>query len=150
MVITLRNYSKLGSYIVINNSTYFITETKEGDTIVQGVGGFSENGQLVGVYVEDNTLFFLYNGQSFKEPIDDLICTNNYVSKLERCFRINIREQDICNIVYEPFIDPGMIHYDADPEEFDVLLYISGLLKGRDSMRNFIKGMEFTKKQNEN
>lgn len=33
------------------------------------------------------------------------------------------------------------IYYDADPEEFDILLYLSGVLKDEKSMQNFIKGM---------
>ncbi|EEM16335.1 hypothetical protein bpmyx0001_27240 [Bacillus pseudomycoides DSM 12442] len=41
-----------------------------------------------------------------------------------------------------------MIYYDADPEEFDVLLYLSGLMKNEDSIKKFMKGMEIIKAQN--
>ncbi|MCW1939816.1 hypothetical protein OMD49_10750 [Bacillus anthracis] len=41
-----------------------------------------------------------------------------------------------------------MIYYDADPEEFDVLLYLSELLKNEDSIKRFMNGMEMIKKQN--
>ncbi|KLA30803.1 hypothetical protein B4077_4023 [Bacillus cereus] len=40
-----------------------------------------------------------------------------------------------------------MIYYDADPEEFDVLLYLSELLKNEDSIKRFMYGMELLKKQ---
>ena len=38
-----------------------------------------------------------------------------------------------------------MIYYDADPEEFDVLLYLSELLKNEDSIKRFMNGMEMIK-----
>lgn len=41
-----------------------------------------------------------------------------------------------------------MIYYDADPEEFDVLLYLSELLKNEDSINRFMQGMEVIKEQN--
>ncbi|AIQ11277.1 hypothetical protein [Paenibacillus durus] len=146
-MITLRNYPKLGSYILIDNNTYSIEEAEDRYKVIQGIGGISEDGQVVGIYVKNNKLFFFYNGQSFEAPISDLNCTNNYVSKLKRCFSVTIGGQDICNIIYEPFIDPGMIYYDADPEEFDALLYISELLKSEDSIKKFMKGMEIIKEQ---
>lgn len=67
---------------------------------------------------------------------------------MERCFHVALRGQEICNIIYEPYVDPGMIYYDAEPDEFDVLLYISGLLKSEDSIKKFMNGMEIIKKQN--
>lgn len=41
-----------------------------------------------------------------------------------------------------------MIYYDADPEDFDVLLYLSELLKNEDSINRFMQGMEVIKEQN--
>lgn len=67
---------------------------------------------------------------------------------MKRCFSVTIGGQNICNIVYVPFIHPGMIYYDADPKEFDVLLYLSELLKDEDSIKRFMNGMEMIKKQN--
>jgi hypothetical protein len=147
-MITLRNYSKLGSYILIDNNTCSIIETEDRNRRRQGIGGISEEGLVVGIYVKDNKLFFFYNGQSFESALDDLNCTNKYISDLERCFNVTIGGQNICNIVYEPFIDPGMIYYDADPEEFDVLLYLSGLLKNEDSIKKFMDGIEMIEEQN--
>lgn len=147
-MITMRNYPKLGSYILIdNNNNYSIERAEDRKRTTQGVGGITEDGQIVGIYVKDKKLFFFYNGQSLEVPVNSLSCTNNYVSKLERCFSATINNQVICNIVYEPFIDPGMIYYDAEPDEFDVLLYLSGLLKNEDSIKNFITGMEMIEKR---
>ncbi|MEB9414696.1 hypothetical protein P4J15_16655 [Bacillus cereus] len=147
-MIIMNNYSKTGTYIILEPSGYSVVEKNKVKLVRQGVGGFSEDGQVVGIYVNDNKLFFFYNGKSFETSIEDLICTNSYVSKLKRCFSVTIGGQNICNIVYEPFIDPGMIYYDADPEEFDVLLYLSELLKNEDSIKRFMNGMEMIKKQN--
>ncbi|MEI4803427.1 hypothetical protein WAZ07_19580 [Bacillus sp. FJAT-51639] len=147
-MIILNNYPKIDTYIILEPSGYSIVEKNKVQLVRQGVGGFSEDGQVVGIYVKDNKLFFFYNGQSFETSVDDLICTNSYISKLERCFSVQMGGQNICNIVYEPFIDPGMIYYDADPEEFDALLYLSGLMKNEDSIKKFMKGMEIIKAQN--
>lgn len=150
-MITLRNYPKLGSYIIIENNTYSIEEVEDRNRPIQGVGGFSEfskGGQLIGIYVQNDKMYFVQNEQVYETTPDDLKCTNKYISKLERCFSVTIADRKICEIIYEPFIDPGMLIYDADPEEFDVLLYLSGLLKDKDSMLNFIKGIHNINKQN--
>lgn len=149
MMIILDNYSTIGTYIILESSGYSIVEEDEELFNFQGVGGFTEDGELVGIYVKDNKLFFYYNGKSFEASAENLICTNQYISRTERCFRVTIGEQKICEIVYKPYIDPGMIYYDADPEEFDVLLYLSNLLKTKDSIKRFMNGMEMVKKMNE-
>lgn len=74
--------------------------------------------------------------------------TNKYISDLERSFHVSIGGQYICTIVYEPFINPGIIYYDADPEEFDVLLCLSELLKNEGSIKKFMDGMGIIKEQN--
>jgi len=147
-MIIMNNYSKTETYIILEPCGYSIVEKNKVQLVRQGVGGFSEDGQVVGIYVNDNKLYFFYNGKSFETSIENLICINSYVAKLKRCFSVTIGKQNICNIVYEPFIDPGMIYYDADPEEFDVLLYLSELLKSEDSIKRFINGMEMIKNQN--
>ena len=145
-MIIMDNYSTIETYIILEPSGYSIVEEDKVQLVSQGVGGFSEDEELVGIYVEDDKLFFYYNGKSFEASIDNLICTNKYVTRSDRCFSVTIGGQNICTIVYEPFIDPGMIFYDADPEEFDFLLYLSGLLENKDSMKRFMNGMEMLKK----
>lgn len=90
-MIILCNYSKLGSYILIDNNTYSIIETEGSHRSRQGIGGISEDGQVVGNYVKDHKLFFFYNGQSFESAVHDLKCTNKYISDLERSFHVSIR-----------------------------------------------------------
>lgn len=145
-MIIMNNYSKKGTFIILEPGGYSIVEKDKVQLVRQGVGGFTEDEELVGIYVKDHKLFFYHNGQSFEASIDNLICTNNYVTRSDRCFNVTIGGQNICKIVYEPFIDPGMIFYDADPEEFDFLLYLSRLLKNKDSMKRFMNGMEMLNK----
>ncbi len=49
--------------------------------------------------------------------------------------------KNLCDICYKPLIDPGMMYYDIDEEEYDVLLYISNLLKDKDVISKFILAM---------
>ncbi|WP_342560584.1 hypothetical protein NSQ95_07310 [Psychrobacillus sp. FSL W7-1457] len=146
-MITLRNYSELGSYFVIEHNHYSIIKDKDRHKEIQGVGGVSEDGQVVGIYVENEELNFFYNNQSFLARPEKLVCKNEYVSSLERCFNVTIEGKEICNIIYKPYIDPGMIYYDADPEEFDVLLYLSRLMKDEESLKEFMNGMKLIKER---
>lgn len=143
----MNNYSKKGTFIILEPGGYSIVEKDKVQLVRQGVGGFTEDEELVGIYVKEDKLFFYYNGKSFEASIDNLICTNNYVTRSDRCFSVTIGGQNICKIVYEPFIDPGMIFYDADPEEFDFLLYLSRLLKNKEYMKRFMNGMEMLKNE---
>jgi len=140
-MIILRNYSEMGTFIRIENGAYSIGNVENINELRQGVGGFSEDGQLIGIYAQEDKLYFFQNDQTYETTPAELQCINKYISKLIRCFSVTIGNKKICEIVYEPFIDPGMIYYDADPEEFDVLLYLSRLLKDEESMQNFIAGM---------
>lgn len=64
-MITLENYSKWESYIIIEHNNYSIIEDKNRHREIQGVGGVSEDGQVVGIYVENEELNFFYNNHSF-------------------------------------------------------------------------------------
>lgn len=141
----MENYSKWESYIIIEHNNYSIIEDKDRHRERQGVGGVSEDGQVVGIYVENEELNFFYNNQSFLARPEKLVCKNEYVSSLERCFNVTIEGKEICNIIYKTYIDPGMIYYDADPEEFDVLLYLSRLMKDKESLKEFLNGMKLIK-----
>lgn len=149
-MITLENYPRLESYILIERNNYSILEDKDRNKEIQGVGGVSEDGQVVGIYVKNNELNFFYSTQSFLARPESLDCKNEYVSKLERCFIVTIEDHEVCNIPYKPFNDHGMIYYDADPEEFDVLLYLSRLMKSEESLKKFMNGMKFFKELNKN
>jgi len=61
-LIILRNYSKINTCIQIDKLRYTVVE-KTGD-IRQGVGGFSEDGELLGLYIDDGKLYFRYNNKT--------------------------------------------------------------------------------------
>lgn len=61
-MIRLRNYSKLGSFILIGNNHYTIVEGMEKNKERNGVGGVSDNGEVVGIYVKDEKLYFFIKG----------------------------------------------------------------------------------------
>lgn len=144
-MIVLNNYSKSGTYIVLGAESYTIVKKEEVNRERQGVGGFSEDGQILGIYVREGRFFLVYNQKRYEVKLGDLKCTNTYVSKVARRFTVAIGKQTVCDITYEPFIDPGMLVYDADPEEFDFLLYLSGILKDETSIAGFIEGMNSLK-----
>lgn len=140
-MIILENYPKINTRIIIENDTYSIQKADNVNKPIQGVGGFSEDGQFVGVFVDNNKLCFLFKKKVYQTTPSDLKCTNTYTTKSQRCFSVIIGNEKVCEIVYKPYIDPGMLYYNVDPEEFDVLLYLSRLLKDEETMQNFIKGM---------
>lgn len=49
-MIIMNNYSKVGTYIMLEISGYSIVEKNKVELVRQGVGGFSEDGQVVGIY----------------------------------------------------------------------------------------------------
>ena len=146
-MIVLDNDSKMGSCIVIENGMYSVIEEEKVNLPIQGVGGFSEDMQLIGVFIDGDRLFFINNNSIFETAPNDLKCTNKYISKSERSFVVEIGDRKVCEIVYKPFIDPGMIYYDADPEEFDFLLRFSNMIKDQESIQNFIRGMHIIKER---
>lgn len=87
-MIRLENYPKLESYIIIEHNNYLIIEDKDRHKEIQGVGGVSEDSQVVGIYVENEVLNFFYNNQSFSAHPEQLVCKNEYVSRSERCFNV--------------------------------------------------------------
>lgn len=146
-MIILRNYLELGTYIVIKSKSHTIEKEENINEPRHGVGGILEDGLLIGCYLNNDNLYFQINSETYEIKSPNFKCTNEYISKLERCFSVTIGDEKICEIVYEPYIDPGMLYYDADPEEFDVLLYMSGVLKDKESMQNFIRGMKKIKEE---
>ncbi|EJS69447.1 hypothetical protein ICW_02386 [Bacillus wiedmannii] len=57
-MIIMNNYSKVGTYIMLESSGYSIVEKNKVELVRQGVGGFSEDGQVVGIYIKNNKLYF--------------------------------------------------------------------------------------------
>ena len=137
-MIILDNYSKIKTFIELNGDQFVIRDEKEVNSPSQGVGGFSEDGDLFGIFVKDNKLFFIHKNETFKILPDDTVCTNKYVAKGIRCFLLETGGKLICEKRYKPDVDPEWLTSPWDPELTDFLLYLSGLLKDQDTMNRFI------------
>jgi len=145
-LIILNNYSKTGTYIILESTGYSIIEKDKVQLVRQGVGGFSEDKQLLGIYVEADKFFFLYNDKKYNVNPDEIFCTNARISDGKRSFQVKIKDNIVCDITYKPYISPFVLTFGDDDDEFDFLLYLSKLMLSKDSIGNFIKGMNSLKK----
>ncbi|WP_180229606.1 hypothetical protein [Bacillus pseudomycoides] len=140
-MIILNNYSKIGTYIILEPSGYSIVEKNKVQLVRQGVGGFSEDGQLIGISVDSNKFFFIYNEKKYEAIPDEIICINERTDDGKRNFQVKITDKVVCDITYKPYISPFVLTFGDDEDEFDFLLYLSNLMLSKDSMLSFIKGM---------
>ena len=138
-MILLDNYSTIDTCIQIDNSGY--TVVKKRCDICEGVGGFSEDGELLGLYVDDDKLYFQYNDKSYETNPNEIKCTNEILKEGNRNFVVKINEVVVCNKVYKPYVNPLALIFEEDEDEFDFLLHLSNLMVDEESILNFIKGM---------
>ena len=138
--IILRNYSEYQKYIIWEGSNY---KTVDKDTVVakkeHGICGFTENNDIVGVFARHHDAFFMIGKEEHKINQANFECSNIYIDKKTRQFKLINQNTLVCEIIYEPYIDPGISIYDSDPEEFDLLLFISNnILQSQEALANFI------------
>lgn len=141
-MVVLRSYFDAHKNIIINKNDYEIVETNKQEDSINGVGGLSDDDRLYGLYVEHGKLFFVNDRDTYELPIKNLYCSNKYISKTDRLFVIKSNSENICEIQYHPLVDSGAMYYDVDEEEFDVLLYLSSLLKDDETINKFVEGMK--------
>ena len=137
-MIVLENRYKIGTYIIIEEDIWSIKQEKVNKMLIQGIGGFTDKHELIGIYRKEK-YYFIYNNKKYEFMIGNFECKNEYISKTEREFKVIISNQIVCKIRYIPFIDPGFLCYDADVEEFDFLLQFYNLVKDKTSIYNIIK-----------
>lgn len=63
-MIILRNYATTNTCIQIEDSGYKVVGNK--CKIRNGIGGFSEDGDLLGVYIENDKLYFQCNEKHYE------------------------------------------------------------------------------------
>lgn len=141
-MIILDNYSKKNTYINIKSKGYSIIDANIINGIENGEGGFSEDGELLGLYVYDDKLYFQYNDKSYQTKPDEVICINKILNNGKRNFRVEIKNNIVCDITYKPYISPFVLTFGDDEDEFDFLLYLSNLMIDENSIINFIRGMK--------
>ena len=140
-MILLENYSKKNTDIKINSQGYSIVDANSISEREDGEGGFSEDGELLGVYVMDDKLYFQYKDKSYQAKTDEICCTNQMLDDGRRHFKVKIREGVICDIIYKPYISPLALTFGDDEDEFDFLLYLSKLIQDENSILKFIRGI---------
>lgn len=141
-MIILNNHSKSGTYVIIENSKYRIMKKENSKLVRHGVGGFTEDKEIVGIYLHDDKLYFMYNNTHIEVNQGNLICTNTKLKEEKRHFQVTFNSRTICNIIYKPYINSFILTHDEDEDEYDVLLYLSNLMKNEDSIERFVKGMK--------
>ena len=140
-MILLDNYSKKNTYIKITTEGYFIIDANNINEIENGEGGFSEEGELLGLYIDDDKLYFQYNDKSYPTTPDKINCTNKILNDCKRKFQVKINDVLVCDIVYKPYVNPLALVLGDDEDEFDFLLHLSKVMENEDSILNFIKGI---------
>lgn len=139
MKIVFNNYPDITKVIIWQDGKYNILDD-DSDLSTQGIAGITENNNLVGVFVNSKKVFFVFETQVYSLSSTEFECSNTYINKDERCFILKNRDIEICNIIYRPFIDPGMMFYEVDLEEFDILLFLSNnILKDKETLKSFIE-----------
>lgn len=136
--IILRNYSTMDICIQIDNSGYSVVNKKS--YIRQGIGGFSEDGELLGLYIDNDKLYFQYNNRYETKP-DEIKCTNEILDDGRLNFKVKIKDVFVCDIVYKPYISPFVLTFGDDDDEFDFSLYLSNIMVDENSILKFINGI---------
>ena len=75
-MIVLENYSRKNTYITITTEGYSVIDANSINGMENGEGGFSEDNELLGIYVVDDKLYFQYNDKKYQTKPDEIICTN--------------------------------------------------------------------------
>lgn len=141
-MVILDNYSKKNTYINITQEGYSIIDANNINGIEDGEGGFTENGELLGLYICDDKLYFQYNNKKYEAKPNEINCTNKILNDGKRNFRVKIKDVIVCNIIYKPYISPFVLTFGDDEDEFDFLLYLSNLMADENSILSFINGMK--------
>ena len=140
-MIVLDNYSEKNTYIIVTEEGYSIVDENSINGIENGEGGFDEDNELLGIYVENEKLYFQYKDKKHQTKPDEIICTNEWLKGNKRIFKVKIKDTLVCNIIYKPYVNPLALVFEDDEDEFDFLLHLSKLMKSKESISNFIKGI---------
>lgn len=142
-MIILDNYSKIKTYIVLDNNMFSIIDYNNINSVMQGVGGFSESKELFGVYLENDKLFLICANKIYNIDPKLILCTNDKLENNKRRFKVMKKDEILYEQTYTPYVHPFSNVVESDEDEFDFLLYLSKIIKNEQTMNNFIKGMKY-------
>lgn len=137
-MIILDNECKLGTKIIYNNGKFEIKAEEDIAEKIDGIGGITDTGDVIGIYVENEIIYFLYNEKRTIIDRESFKMENQYVTNEKRVFKVSVGNVILCEIIYSPYIDPGMIVYDSEDDEYDFLLRFYRMFKDRKSFDNCI------------
>ena len=140
-MILLSNYSQYNTFIRINEDNYNIVTSKETGETEDGIGGFSENNDFLGLYINKGKLYFQYNLNKYEITPSEIVCTIKNGSSGNAIFEIKIQNKGICKIIYKPYINPLGLAFGDASDEFDFLRCLGNILKDENSVNKFIKGI---------
>lgn len=141
-MIVLDNFSKMNTSIIIDGENYKVVAKENRNQIENGEGGFSENGDLLGIYMENGKMYFRYNKMSYETTPSELLCKYQIQEDGMRNFIVSIRNAVVCDITYKPYISPFALTFGDDDEEFDYLLCLSRLLVDVNAIESFIESLK--------
>jgi hypothetical protein len=136
-MIVLDNYTTVDEKILFDPKTLYVKIVDDSNTEESiGVGGFVKDA-FFGVYIKGGLLHFCCNGKLSSAKPDKIKCTNEPISKDHRRFMLSLSDNVMCDFCYERNLSPVPMFGD-DEEEYDILLYLSNLLKSKESIEKFI------------
>jgi len=131
-------------YIFWNQEEYFVKDSSyKPNKPINGDGGFMDDDKLVGIFVREDDLIFLWDNKEYIVLPEELVCTNNYITKETRCFEVVHGGDTICKCEYIPYTSPTFPIQGGDADEFDYLLYLSrNIMKNKESLIDYKKNMK--------
>lgn len=139
----LDNKSQKNTRIVYEAGYYEIKSKALIDKTVDGIGILTEKDELLGIFFQEEQMYFIYNDEITNVDKETFTIVNKYISDKERLFEVFNKDESICAIRYIPYVDPGMIIYGADEDEFDDLLRFSNIFKNSNAITNLIRYIKY-------
>ena len=149
-MIILDNESTWNTSIILSETNYEVVEAiykSSKDYFYHGIGGFSEDKELVGLCVYNKELYFCYNNISYKTSPKDICCDRVLCREDEDRkkwyynFIVKINNKEVCNIKYIPYISPLAMPFSDDLDEFDYLYSLNKVMKNEKTLNTFMGGM---------
>lgn len=144
-MILLNNYSQYNTFIQIGKDGYNVIPSKKASKSEDGIGGFSENNDLLGLYINHGKLYFQYNSSKYEITPSEIFCSINNDNSGNNIFEVKIKNKEICKIIYKPYINPLGLAFGESGDEFDFLSCLKNVLKDEESVNKFIKGIAHMK-----
>ena len=143
IMIYLKNYSEYNTFIRLDEDAYVVVDDADK---IDGIGGFTETNEMLGFYIENDKFFFCYECNKYEVVLNEFSCVNEKNDDGKRKFKIIISDRIVCEITYEPYVNPIGLVFGEEDDEFDFLLFLSKYLQDEVSVTRFFEGLRELKK----